>query len=315
MSAAALAAALVMTLAGCMRLHLDLTLGEDDTMDGSIVVAISDDVAQTLGQDPQDLWDQMGSEIDGNLPDGAEQEPYAEDGYTGARFTYADQPISDTGTGDELTITRDGDEYVVSGTFDLSEGADDAGQLPKELLDSFDVRLAVTFPGKIAETNGKVDGTTAVWTPTYGEALEMSARGSAVADGTAPSASDPATPGGADGSDLSDDGDGVTGTSAADDGGLHGWALFWAVAGSLLLVAAVVTLLVRLARRGGPGGPGAAGPGSTEVDPTDPLAGFRDAPADAAPPSSPSSPPSPTQPPTYPPAPGSPEDGTRPPPR
>ncbi len=66
-----------------------ITLNEDDTFDGSVVMAFSDEVAESMGSDPQELWDQMGSEMESEMPEGATQEPYAQDGYTGTKITYA----------------------------------------------------------------------------------------------------------------------------------------------------------------------------------------------------------------------------------
>ncbi|WP_251152672.1 hypothetical protein [Cellulosimicrobium sp. Marseille-Q4280] len=277
----ALLATLALFLAGCMRIDMDLTLNEDDTADGTIVMAISDETAEALGQDPQALWDQMGSEMEGELPPGATQEPYAEDGYTGTRMTYTGQPISDMSTGatDELSITREGDEFVVSGSMDMSDeemgmdGTDpESDEMTRQMMEGFEVSISITFPGEVAETNGEVDGNTVTWTPVIGEVTELSARGSAVAGGAAADPGDGTTDGSTDGSDDGTD-DGTTGSSADSDGdegsGFPWWVL--GLVGGLLLLAIiglVLWLVLRkkpdaqdgdagLAQGGYPGQPGA----------------------------------------------------------
>ena len=47
---AALFATLALFLAGCMRMDMALTLNEDDTFDGSVVMAFSDELAESANQ-------------------------------------------------------------------------------------------------------------------------------------------------------------------------------------------------------------------------------------------------------------------------
>ncbi|WP_188521922.1 LppM family (lipo)protein [Isoptericola cucumis] len=239
--AALLAAVGLVALAGCMKVDMDMTLSEDDTVSGSMVMAISNQLAETMGMEPGQLWDQAGGELQQDLPEGATQEPYSDDEYTGSEFTFTDAPIENFSGGgaEDLSITREGDEYVVTGTMDLSEGADQLGSMPDGVKDSFDVRIAVTFPGPVGETNGTVDGNTVVWTPQLGETTEIQARG------------------------------------AAEAGSSFPWWLVGLVVGVLVL-ALVVVLVVRSRRSGaaatapqaGPGaGPGAAFGAAPMADP------------------------------------------------
>ncbi len=179
--AAALAAVGLVVLAGCMKVDMDMTLSEDDTVSGSMVMAFSNQLAESMGMEPGELWEQAGGDLAQDLPEGASQEPYSDDEYTGTTITFSDAPIEDfSGTGgEEMSITRDGDEYVVTGMMDLSEGAGQLESMPEGVRDSFDVRVAVTFPGAVSEANGTVDGTTVTWTPQIGEATEIQARGAA----------------------------------------------------------------------------------------------------------------------------------------
>ncbi|MCO7273912.1 LppM family (lipo)protein [Cellulosimicrobium cellulans] len=235
-----------------------ITLNEDDTFDGSVVMAFSDEMAQSLDMDPQEMWDQMGSEMESDLPEGATQEPYAQDGYTGTRITYADQPISqlDTGATDSISVTREGDEYVVSGSMDMTgeefnpETGDAAGdEMTRQMMDSLDIKVAITFPGEVSESNGTVDGNTVTWTPVVGEVNEMTARGSAVAGGAAGT--------GDEGSEeATDDSDGATapdgGESAGDSSDSGSLAWLWFVIGGVVLLG-IIGLVLWLVLRSKPG--------------------------------------------------------------
>lgn len=235
-----------------------LTLNEDDTFDGSVVMAFSDELATSMGSDPQELWDQMGSEMESELPEGATQEPYAQDGYTGTKITYADQPISQLSSAgaDSISVTREGDEYVVSGSMDMTgeEFNPDTGdatsdELTQQMMDSLDIKVSITFPGEVAESNGEVDGNTVTWTPVVGEVNEMTARGSAVAGGAAGS--------GDEGSDeATDDSDGATapdgGDSAGDASDSGSLAWLWFVIGGVVLLG-IIGLVLWLVLRSKPG--------------------------------------------------------------
>lgn len=161
---------------------MELSINSDDTIDGSIIMAFSDEVAEMLGTDPEALWADAGSDFESDFPEGATQEPYAQDGYTGTKVTFVDIPLeemSGTGDVDSLSITREGDEYVVSGAMDLSDTGDMEGA--ESLMSGFDVRIAITFPGAVTEHNGTLEGRTVTWEPAVGERTEISARGAASA--------------------------------------------------------------------------------------------------------------------------------------
>ena len=230
-----------------------ITLNEDDTFDGSVVMAFSDEVAESMGSDPQELWDQMGSEMESEMPEGATQEPYAQDGYTGTKITYADQPIAqlDTGAADSISVTREGDDYVVSGSMDMTgeEFNPDTGdaatdEMSRQMMEGLDIKIAITFPGEVAESNGEVDGNTVTWTPVVGEVNEMTARGSALPGGSAGSGSDEGTDEGTD--------DGATAPDAgsSDESGSSAW--IWFLVGGLVLLG-IIGLVLWLVLRSKPG--------------------------------------------------------------
>lgn len=227
-----------------MRLDVDITLSEEDTATGTFVFAVSDQLAEAVGMDPQELWEEGADELRGDLPEGATEEPYAEDGYTGARYTFAEESIETfSGSGNELSITREDDEYVVTGVMDLTDESGDAEDVPQEVLDSFDVRVAVTFPGEVTESTGTIEGNTVVWRPPFGERTELSARGSAVAT-PAGAASPEGTAGNAEETTGAVPDDASTDDAGA---GFPWWAVALAAAG-LVLLALVIWLIVRANR-------------------------------------------------------------------
>lgn len=239
----ALVATALLALSGCMKVDMNMTLSEDDTMSGSFVMAFSDEVAELIGEDPEAFWEENKGSLS-DLPTGFTEEPYAEDGFTGSRYTFEDQPLDDVGGGsaDELTILREGDEYVVSGSMDLTDDTGELDGIPQSVIDAFEFRVAITFPGEITETSGEIEGTTAVWNLAFGEVTELTARGSAVAGGAADSPSPENTDDGEDATigtgDEVDDGN----TAAIDDATGGGFP-FWIVGVAIVLVGVVGLVL------------------------------------------------------------------------
>ncbi|MDO5494709.1 MAG: hypothetical protein Q4G64_03250, partial [bacterium] len=191
-------AVLALFLTGCMRIHMNATINPNDTVSGGMVFAISDETAQQFGMDPQELWDQMSAEMDTSLPDGGTQSSYAQDGYTGTQMTFADVPIAQWTAGttsEDLNISKQGDEYVIDGVMDFTDDSGDLDEVPgaENLVNSMDIQISFTFPHGITDTNGTVSGNTVTWNPSFGESVEIYARGPATGGGAAPAG--PASPG------------------------------------------------------------------------------------------------------------------------
>lgn len=177
---------LTLLLTGCLKLDMALTISSDDTVDGDLVFAVNKEIVELTGQSVDDL---VG---DASVPDdveGATQEPYEDERFVGTRVTFDDVALADLqdrADPDALSIERRDDTFVVSGVMDLT--ADDAdiegNPFEDQIAEAFDtaeLRIAITFPGEVLETNGRVDGTTVTWEPAFGERTELSAVASAVA--------------------------------------------------------------------------------------------------------------------------------------
>jgi len=181
LGAAALTTFIAVGLTGCVKMDMQLDLQSDDTVDGTMIFAISSEVAQMAGQDPAALAEQMSGEtFDFSKGANVQSEPYDDGEYIGTTTTFEGEPLETFGAGQDetMSVVRDGDEFVVSGTLDLTEAAMGADAMPG-LGDSFDIKIAMTFPGKVIEHNGELSGNTVTWTPVYGEVNEFSARASA----------------------------------------------------------------------------------------------------------------------------------------
>lgn len=185
----AMIAALALLLTGCLKLDMDLKIGTDNTVSGSMIFAVNKDVLALTGGSVDDL---LGS--DTPLPSdvkGVTSEDYSDDKFVGKKFTFDSVPItefSDPTDPEALKITRDGDAFVVSGVLDLSQGTSGAtgpmgGTGAAAFLDSAEIRIAITFPGEVISSNGTASGNTVTWQPKFGDRLEMSAKGSAIASG------------------------------------------------------------------------------------------------------------------------------------
>ena len=177
------AGVLVLALAGCVRFQADLTLNPENTVDGSIVVAVlltedTDEAReQALGAASQIEADLLGSLRDAS---GVTTKEYEQDDYLGSRIVLDDVSL-DAFSGqseDSLKIVRDGDDYVFTGAIDFSGEAE-----PDEEADDDNLTVTVAFPGAVTEHNGDLEGSTVSWSTAMDQRLEMSARGAATPAG------------------------------------------------------------------------------------------------------------------------------------
>lgn len=281
-TATALGALAVLSLAGCMKMDMELELLPDDEVTGSVTMAVSREFAELAGESPESMAEQMAADLSDT--EGATSVPYDDGTYIGSTTTFDAVSITEwsaDNTSESLAIVRDGDEYVVTGEFDMTE----AGGLEEYgLTVPLDIRVAVTFPGKVSEHNGTLTGTTVEWIPVAGELNEISARGSATGGGDIP------------------------------------WLIIGVALGALVLVGVVVLLLTRRKTTGVTASETFGAPATPTFDPNaypPPAAPFG---GPAAPPvvpetlavpgdpASPDSPPVPPAPPTAPETPANPED-------
>jgi hypothetical protein len=180
---------LTLLLAGCLKLDMAITLSPDDTVDGEIVFAVNKELLELTGRNIDDM---LGDTAVPDDVEGATTEPYEDDRFAGTRVVFEDVALEDMqerSDPDSLSIERVGDTYEVSGVMDL--GTEDAelegNPFEEQITEAFDtaeLRIAITFPGEVLETNGRVDGTTVTWQPVFGERTEITAVASASVGGS-----------------------------------------------------------------------------------------------------------------------------------
>lgn len=185
-------AALAVLLAGCFKVDMDLDVTADNTVSGTAVVAVEESLLELSGQDVDQLFADMDLS---DLPPGSEAEPYAEDGFVGRQITFEEVPLeeftgngalSGTASGEELNIVREGDEFHVTGGFDMSGQEFTGTEIPQQFLDNFEFRISITFPGPVSSASGDIDGNTVTWEPRVGRNTEIQAVASAIPSSSSP---------------------------------------------------------------------------------------------------------------------------------
>lgn len=164
MRAVVSAAVGLLVLTGCVRLDGNLTINgttseAPDTISGTMLVAVADEWALAHGEDPAALSAAIVDELAATPESGLTGEPYAADGYTGTTLTFDEVPIErlSLATDDALSITREGDDYVVRGDFSALNSDDGPDPMP------WTTRLSVKLPEDVTEHNGDLDGRTVTW--------------------------------------------------------------------------------------------------------------------------------------------------------
>ena len=156
--AVALALVTAVALSGCIRYTVDMTLSQDNTASGTIVIAVQKGVGQQMGVvSDQDALTQLF----GESPFGPNFTPkdYADGDWVGKSYAFAAVPIADlTDLASLFAVTREGDVFSVDGA-----GAPVTEDEKKQLPPGAESSLAITFPGPVIESNGTVDGNTVTW--------------------------------------------------------------------------------------------------------------------------------------------------------
>jgi hypothetical protein len=148
---------LVLGLSGCVRVISDITLHENNTASGEMVVAVQEGIGESMGMTDQEFADQLNADSGTDTMTNAKVAPYKQDGYVGTRITFSDEPI-DTFKGADGAITREGDTFVFQGT--ATDSSETEG-LPEG--SGAIATMSITFPGAVTEHNGTLKGNTVTW--------------------------------------------------------------------------------------------------------------------------------------------------------
>jgi hypothetical protein len=185
-------ATLALLLAGCFKVNMDMEVATDNTVSGSAVIAVDESLIELSGQNVDDLFAEMDLS---ELPPGSTAEPYEEDGFVGQEISFDEVPLDvftgnqalgGSGTGEELNIVRRGDEFHVTGAFDMSGEEFTGTEIPQQFMDTFEFRISITFPGEVISASGEIDGNTVTWEPQIGQNTRVEAVASAIPSSSSP---------------------------------------------------------------------------------------------------------------------------------
>jgi hypothetical protein len=235
------AAVTLVLLTGCVKLDVDLTVASNDKVSGTYIIGIDRSLLRFTGQDADALYQQLSGEFDASsLPEGAsaKTEKYDQGDFVGAKITLTDLPIASLGSlngstgqtgSDEFSLTHQGDLYQFHATIDTSS-TDTSVSVPDSVTANAEIRIKMTFPGDVTETNGTKDGNSVTWQPKLGQSADLTAT-------------------------AKDSGGGGGG-----GGGSSPWLIVLGILAGLAVVAVVLVLLLRGRRRPGPPPPDAPVP-------------------------------------------------------
>ncbi len=179
---------LAFLLTGCIKLDMALTVNKDKTVSGTVILGFADSLA-ALGSGTGSSTTTTPGGLDGLInkkSKGVTVSKYHQGGFTGEKVTFDHSPLnafsSSTQKDGSFAIDIKGNHAYISGAMDLSStgtGAsgtssmDDA--LTKAMFAGAQIRISVTFPGKITKSTGEIskDGRTVTWNPTIGDKTDL----------------------------------------------------------------------------------------------------------------------------------------------
>lgn len=187
-SLAVVLALAVLALSGCFRVDVALTVSSANAVNGTAVIGVDRSVAQSAGG-AKALVERLTKQLmpqDVPTPGRITSQPFQDASHVGVTLTLNDVPLSafaaDTSHGPSwLSITRDGDRFVVAGAVDLTPATLHTESDPalQQQLKSATVSVSLTFPGPVPESNGQISGNTVSWQPPMGQLTHLAASASA----------------------------------------------------------------------------------------------------------------------------------------
>jgi hypothetical protein len=159
----------VFALTGCMKVQMDLAIdGQSDAVNGSMVFAIDKQVLALSGKAPQESFDSSVKDLK-QLPAGTRAEPYDDGKYYGRKVFFDKVAFAQFNKADPSSPHfehRDGKYYfTMNGDMTQADLGPQAAVI-KNILDQIEMKVAVTFPGKVIERDNlaTLEGNTVSWT-------------------------------------------------------------------------------------------------------------------------------------------------------
>lgn len=179
---------LTFLLSGCIKLDMALTVNKDKTVSGAVILGFADSLA-ALGSSTGSSATLAPGGLDNLInkkAKGVTVSKYHQGGFTGEKVTFDHAPLtafsSSAQKDGSFAIDIKGNHAYISGALDLSSSGtgtsgtssmDDA--LTKAMFTGAQIRITVTFPGKITKSTGEIskDGRTVTWNPTIGGKTDL----------------------------------------------------------------------------------------------------------------------------------------------
>lgn len=195
-------AAVAMGLSGCIKIDMDMKVGRNEKVDGTFVLALNEEMLTLMQQKPDDFIKSMLKDgVAKDVPKGAKvtQTAYRKDGWAGVAISYKDMPVSEfsksagkaaggvgggtVAPGQDFVLTKVKDTYEFTGKVDFGTGNSPAGKdkSTDAMMKKYkpEMRIKMTFPGKVISANGKISGNSVTWVPKLGDKLTMTAKAKA----------------------------------------------------------------------------------------------------------------------------------------
>ncbi|WLS44235.1 DUF3153 domain-containing protein [Micromonospora profundi] len=237
---------LLAALSSCMELNMGLTVNADDTVDGQLLLTARKSVLTSRNKNVPAAFAELRQNIPA-LPPG-EEATYEDSQLFGTQISYHRAPLAGFDS-ESVKLVRDGDFYRFTLPLDPKRyGGKIAQQNPQQqqaFLKLMSFEISVTFPGRVIDTNGTVNGRSVTWKVDSNKDKPAELR--AVAEA-------PPRPSGSP-------------VAAVDSGGFP-WLLVGGGVLLVLLLAAVGVLLLRRRRPTAPAAAAPAGPAPTVPGPT-----------------------------------------------
>ncbi len=185
-----LAAITALALSGCLREDATYKLQEDNTVDGNIILGVTQEELDNFDADSYKDFGLDASAVAAHY-DHATVNDLGQDGWDGERITLVNEGVTSFSTAPteayEIKIDRVGDQYIVTG---MDPDLLDESTKNAMINNGGSAKIKVTFPGKVLEHNGKKHGRTVTWDMTTEEDAPY-ARGMAIPPAPAPAPTEP----------------------------------------------------------------------------------------------------------------------------
>jgi hypothetical protein len=161
---------LLCVLTGCIKIDYALRVDPDDTLSGDLLFAMDREVLTADGKSEREVLEQFQKDADqqnAELPGVTRVQPYRKGGYLGQRVHFENVPFDEFVESQKdmaFRLRHEDDQYRFDAEFEPTKSSSDLEHLDRAVTASMRIRFAISFPGKVVETNGRIIGErTAVW--------------------------------------------------------------------------------------------------------------------------------------------------------